>query len=344
MFLACLAAMAQTMTVDQMVSFMRSAIKNKQPDKEVAAYVSRVKLTQKLEDSVIEELQTEGLGPKTVNALRGLASASSSQPVAVLKKVEPPPPAAEEPPPPPDQQKKIIEEAREYALNYSKNLPNFICAQNTKRYNNNRMYDNVLARLTYYEQHEKYTTISINDQMSTKDYDKLDGSISTGEFGSMLMGLFDPQTHADFEWSSWKMVGTRKTYVFKFFVEQANSRWQIEDRQASVKIMPAYNGFVWIDVKDNSVVEFYMNAVDMPGTFSIKEANTRLHYDTVAISGIPHMLPARATMHMLSGRDDQKNEITFHNYQKYTADAVLKTDFEDPPPDEKKPDDKDKKK
>lgn len=318
--------MAQTLTVDQLIEFMRSSIKLRTDDSKLANSVRSIKLTQKLEDSVIEELQNEGLKAKTVAALRNLATASSNQPVAVLKKVEPPPPPAEEPPPPPEKQKEIIEAAREYALNYSKSLPNFICAQNTKRYANNRMYDNVLAKLTYYEQHEKYDTISVNDKMTNKAYDTLGGSISTGEFGSMLVGLFEPQTHADFEWSTWKTVGTHKTYVFKFFVEQSRSRWQIEDREANIKIMPAYKGFVWIDVKDNSIVEFYMEAVDMPGTFSIKEANTRLHYDTVAISGVPFVLPSRATMHMLSGRDDQKNEITFHNYQKYTADAVLKTD------------------
>ncbi len=337
--LFCLGAYAQmTISVDQLLGFMRSAIRNKQPDKEVAAYVSRMKLTQKLEDSVIEQLQTEGLGPKTVAALRALGAGSASLPVAELKKVEPPPPAPEAPPPSEAQQKKILDEARDYALNYTKGLPNFICAQSTKQFDNNRMYGNVLAKLTYYEQHEKYDTIMVNDKMTNTPYEKLGGSISTGEFGSMLRGLFDPMTDAHFEWSTWKTVGTHKTYVFKFFVEQPRSQWQIEDRQSHVKITPAYNGFVWIDVKDNSVIEFTMKAVDMPSTFAITEADTRLHYDTVQISGIPFVLPSRAVMHLVSGRDDQKNEITFHNYQRYSADATLK--FDDIVPDT--PDDKKK--
>jgi hypothetical protein len=326
-----LSAWAQTMTVDMLVQYMRSTIKLKNPDAKVAESLKSVKLTQRLQDSVIEELQTEGLGPRSVNALRALAATTATLPVAEVKNVEPPPPPPEEPAPPKEKQDQILAEAREYALNYSKSLPNFICAQSTKRYDNNRMYDNVLAKLTYYEQHEKYDTISVNDKMTNKAYDSLDGSISTGEFGSMLRGIFAPETDAHFEWSTWKTVGTHKTYVFKFDVDQPHSQWQIEDRQAHIKIMPAYTGFIWIDVKDNSVVEFFMRAVDMPATFSITKAESRLHYDTVEISGIPFVLPAKAEMHLLSGRDDQKNIITFHNYQKYSADATLH--FDDPVPD-----------
>jgi len=50
------------------------------------------------------------------------------------------------------------------------------------------------------------------------------------------------------------------------------------------------------------------------------------------------VLPASAVMHMQSGKDDQKNEITFHHYQKYSADATLK--FEDMVPDNPPPDKK----
>jgi hypothetical protein len=338
--LFCLGAFAQqTLTVDKLVEFMRSAIKNRMPDKTVADYVGRMKLTQKLEDPVIEQLQGEGLGPKTVAALRVLGAASSGQPPADLKKIEAPPPPPPEPPPSPAKQKQVLDEAREYALNYSKSLPNFICAQSTKQYGdptgagNYRMYGNVLAKLTYFEQHEKYETITVNDKPTNTAYDKLGGSISTGEFGSMLRGIFDPQTQAEFSWSAWRTIhGDHKAYVFKFFVDQPHSGWEIEDRQSHQKISPAYNGFMWIDVKDNTVLAFTMNAVDLPSTFPITEADSRLDYDTVAISEVPFVLPSKAVMHLRSGKDDQKNEISFHNYHKYSADASLKFDDITPDP------------
>jgi hypothetical protein len=61
-----------------------------------------------------------------------------------------------------------------------------------------------------------------------------------------------------------------------FQVDQHHSRWEIEDRQAHTKVAPAYDGFVWIDEKDNSVLEFYMKAKNLPSTFSITEAESRM--------------------------------------------------------------------
>src|ERR1700722_8298842 len=114
--LVCLGSLAQqTLSVDKLVEFLESSIKMKMPDKQVAAYVSRIKLNQKLEDHVIETLQGDGLGPKTGNALRRIGSAPASLQEAVLKKPEAPPPPP--PPPPYDEQNSILNEVREYALN-----------------------------------------------------------------------------------------------------------------------------------------------------------------------------------------------------------------------------------
>ena len=340
--LLCAVAFAQTITVDQLVGFMRSSIKLKTPDSKVADSLKTIKLSQRLEDRVIEQLQTEGLGPRAVAGLRALGASSANLPVAEIKAPtaapEKPP---EAPPPSAEQQKKVLAEAREYALNYSKNLPNFICAQSTRRFAGTTQYDNVLAKLTYYDQHEKYETITVNDKPSQVPYETLGGSISTGEFGSMLRGIFDPSTEANFEWSTWRELGKHKTYVFRFSVDQPHSSWQIEDRESHVKISPAYYGFVWIDTADNTVLKFTMKALDLPSTFRITEADSSLEYDNVEISGVPFMLPAKAVMHLRAGRDDQRNEITFHNYHKYSADAVLS--FSDVAPDSATtPDPKDK--
>ena len=47
----------QALTIDKLVEFITSSIQQKLPDKEVAAGVAGIRLTQKLEDSTIEELQ-----------------------------------------------------------------------------------------------------------------------------------------------------------------------------------------------------------------------------------------------------------------------------------------------
>ena len=80
-FAACLTVTAQTkMSVEQLVSFLRSSIKLKQEDKQVADYVKKIKLSNRLDARTIEELQGEGLGPKTVQALSALREASAGLP------------------------------------------------------------------------------------------------------------------------------------------------------------------------------------------------------------------------------------------------------------------------
>src|ERR1700719_1196047 len=131
--LVCGSAPAQqSLKVDQLLSFVRSAIKLKQPDKEVAAYLSKLKLSEKLDERTIEDLQGEGAGPKTAAALSQLAAASASLAKPQPKAPKPPPPPI--PPPSPEEQQEIIAEAREYAMNYSKKLPDFICTEVTRRY------------------------------------------------------------------------------------------------------------------------------------------------------------------------------------------------------------------
>jgi hypothetical protein len=85
--LAAAAVYAQMqMTVAQLVSFIKSSIQLHHDDVKVAQYVKKIKLSNKLTDGTVEELQGMGAGPKTVSALRELSGATSSLPPA------PPPP------------------------------------------------------------------------------------------------------------------------------------------------------------------------------------------------------------------------------------------------------------
>ncbi|HYL78824.1 MAG TPA: hypothetical protein VEU96_31835, partial [Bryobacteraceae bacterium] len=84
---AALAATAEmSLTVEKLVGFIKSAVQMKQPDRQVAEYLRHIKLTEKLDDQTIEDLQNAGAGPKTVAALKTLGESSAKLPAA-------PPPA-----------------------------------------------------------------------------------------------------------------------------------------------------------------------------------------------------------------------------------------------------------
>ena len=100
------------------------------------------------------------------------------------------------------EQEKIIDQAREYALNYTKQLPNFICVQVTRRDfdptgtgNNWYHSDTITARLSY-NGVENYEVILHNNQPVTNaNMRQFGGTTSEGEFASMMDEIFEPETH-----------------------------------------------------------------------------------------------------------------------------------------------------
>src|SRR3954471_21569307 len=71
---AALGLQAQTeMNVQQVVDLVRSELALRQhTDKQVAAYVKKLKLSEKITDKTILDLEAQGAGPKTVAALQEL--------------------------------------------------------------------------------------------------------------------------------------------------------------------------------------------------------------------------------------------------------------------------------
>src|SRR3954453_17445895 len=71
---AALSLQAQTeMNVQQLVDFIRSEMAlGTHTDKQIAAYVKKIKLTEKLTDKTILDLEAQGAKPKTVAALQEL--------------------------------------------------------------------------------------------------------------------------------------------------------------------------------------------------------------------------------------------------------------------------------
>src|SRR5579864_8579290 len=81
------------LTVEQVCEFVQSSIRAKHPDKQVAAYLLKYKLSQRLDARTIEELQGLGAGPATMESLRKMVEGSASLPAPPPKveKVAPKP-------------------------------------------------------------------------------------------------------------------------------------------------------------------------------------------------------------------------------------------------------------
>jgi hypothetical protein len=342
------AASEMNMTVAQLVMFIKSSVELKQPDSKVAEYLRHVKLTDKLDDRTIENLQSLGAGSKTVAALRELGDASAS-----LHTAPPPPPKpVYVPPPPPDsvEQEKIIDQARDYALNYTKQLPNFICVQVTRRDydptgtgNNWYHSDTITARLSY-NGAENYEVILHNNQPVTNaNMRQFGGTTSEGEFGSMMDQIFEPETHTRFSWDHWGKLRGRKTYVFAYDVQQEFSHYHVEADDDKLSIVPAFRGLVYIDEDTKMVVKIVMTPYDMPSTFPIREISSSLDYDLETIGDSQYMLPLKSVLTSKRARQMTRNDIEFRLYRKFGTESTIKFETPDALPEDQtkeKPEDK----
>ena len=346
--LALFGAEQMALTVEKLTDFIRSAVQLKQSDKEVAETLRHVKMVEKLDDRTIEDLQSLGAGPKTVAALKALGDASASLPEAA----PPPPKPVVVPIPPPDsiEQAKIIDDAREYVLNYTKNLPNFICAQVTRRYvdsggTGSSWYhlDTITARLTYNGQHEDYQVTMKNDQPVTNvKMEQLGGTVSAGEFGTMMSDIFNPQSQAQFSWDHWATLRGRRTYAFAYDVAQENSQYHIKETESGREIVPAYRGLVYIDRDTKMVTKITLNPYNIPSDFPIRDAHESLDYDFQTIGDAQYMLPLKAVLTSKMDRFMNKNDIEFRLYGKFETGSTIKFDTPDALPDDQTKDKPDK--
>jgi hypothetical protein len=337
---ALVAAGEMPLTVVKLTDFIRSAVQLKQPDKQVAETLHHFKMVEKLDDHTIEELQSLGAGPKTVAALKELGDASAN-----LSEAAPPPPKPVVVPlDPPDsiEQAKIIDEAREYVMNYTKSLPNFICVQVTRRDldrggTGSSWYhlDTITSRLTYNGQHEDYEVILKDNQPVTNvKMEQLGGTVSAGEFGTMMSEIFEADSRAQFSWDHWATLRGRRTYVFAYDIEQQYSKYHILATDTKREIVPAYRGLLYIDRDTKSITKITLNPYDIPSDFPIHEAHESLDYDFQTIGDAKYMLPLKAVLTMKLTRVTSKNDIEFRLYRKFETGSTIKFDTPDPLPDD----------
>jgi hypothetical protein len=333
-FCLLLTAQALRLNLGQLRAFLRSSVQLQHEDRRVADYVKKVALTERITERDVEELAGEGIGPRTIEALRTLIPSTVNLPNAtrdpVLRTVE----QTKMVGPSEAEQKRLIADARDIALNYTKRLPDFICLQVTRRYVDPsglevfHLADTLAARLSYFEQKENYKTVSVNGRLTDIDMEKLGGATSSGEFGSMLKQIFEPETDAEFWWERWAKLRGRVVHVFGYRVKQSRSKWHIV-WQRELDYVPGYKGLIYIDKDVPVIYRVTLDAETLPPSFPIQEARTQLDYEYTDISGSEFLLPLRAEMRMREGKFLVRNNVEFRNYRKFGAEATITYDIPD---------------
>jgi hypothetical protein len=271
-------------------------------------------------------------------------------------------------PPTAAEQEQAIGEIRAYAEAYTGKLPNFISSQLTRREvvlapgdNLSGVHESGMNRggvshisaaerkstdtfeeqLAYFDQKENYQLLKVNGKKQKPGEPRPPGMTSTGEFGTTLRAVFDPESKTEFEWKKWDTLRGQPVSVFAFRINQSNSRAQLE--VPSRRVVVGYHGLVFT-ARDSHIILRLTTEAEAPKDFPLQDVTHLLDYGPVEIGGQRFMLPLHAEMQtkmseqfMKSGREGGnsrqvflRNQVDFREYRKYTAESVLKAEPDKP--------------
>jgi hypothetical protein len=238
-------------------------------------------------------------------------------------------PLANAPPSPSaNEQGRIIQDARRIALDYTANLPNFICTETIQRSTMEKigkpwkLRDTLILDMAFSNNHERYKLLSISGKPTTKTLDKVGGIFSNADFGSVLEWIFRPKSETRFQWERWTNLRGRPAIVFSYNIEQSHSEFRTTVNK--LERLAAFGGLVFIDRENSSVMRITYAPTDMPSYWPIAEASSELDYGLATIGEQRYFLPLHAEL-LLVEKDGRhhRNVMDFGNYRKFSAEATL---------------------
>ena len=258
----------------------------------------------------------------------------SDVPPILKRGTEPAPPPCPEPPPDVSPapsltpSEALIERARATAFQFSQKLPNFICQEFMSRYTQRgreekSLLDLVSAEIVYEDRQESYRNVKMNNRPTDKPLQEINGSWSTGEFGSMLLELFHPATQTQFRSGGASTISGFSAQVYDFQVQKENSHWMLH--AGSQDLAAAYAGSVWIDPSTARVLRIEMQARNLPSDFPMDQVETAVDYSYLRIGEKSVLLPVHAeTLGCERGTSYcSHNTIDFRNYHEFKSEVKI---------------------
>lgn len=223
----------------------------------------------------------------------------------------------------------LIDRTREWAMTFTNGLPNFLCQQSTTRYIEQSRsegfepVDVVTAKVLYEEGREKYSAITVGGKRTNKSMMEIGGSTSTGEFASVLSGLFQSATRTEFKFYQSTTVSKQDAAIYDFKVALRNSNWTIQVGGQTLR--PAFSGSIWVDKQTAQVRRIEMQADNIPKDFPDDTVASAVDFEEVPLGTTKFLLPVHAE-NLSCQRGSticSKNTIDFRDYHKYSGESTI---------------------
>jgi hypothetical protein len=232
--------------------------------------------------------------------------------------------------PSPEQQQHTLDTAREIAVHYTSKLPDFLCTEQVERTDRVTSAvmkaDKLTIQVGYSGQKEHYKLTAMNGSPTTQKLDSLEGIITGGEFGSLMLGIFDPASAAEFQWKSSTTLRKHAAVVYTFRIARAKSHYQVGYRAAKGQLVSApagYHGEVVLDSQTSHVLRLTASADDLPKDSGILQSSVEVDYDFVEVAGKSYLLPSHSDARMERSSRQIANVVAFVDYRKFEADSTI---------------------
>lgn len=236
----------------------------------------------------------------------------------------------------------LLAQARTAANAAAQVMPDFVVKQLIARayaHGTSRNWltnDRLTVAVSYQaEEGEKYKLLAVNGLPTppgteeTGYSERLGGTISTGEYVSMLASLFADESKTEFKMVDTDTLRGRRTIVYEYEIQQKFSKRSIRFNREP-HIIVGDRGRVWIDRENFRVLRIESIATDIPADYPVRAASKTVDYDWMTIAERQYLLPVRAQVELtalqLTLREQlfqTRNDIRFRNYQKYGSEVRI---------------------
>jgi hypothetical protein len=218
-----------------------------------------------------------------------------------------------------------LDAIRQYALSYTKNLPNYTCTQTTRQAVLRGMLpppmEVIEEQLSFSDNKEIRKVTKINGIPASPDGpDQLRGTPLGGEFGYLLDIIFKPDTGASIKFERLAKLDGHRVYVFAFRVPQS-SGYLLRESKRTIQV--PFQGFVYADYETRVVVRIDMKCTDIPRNSEYMNAALTLDYKPANVAGREFVLPSHYQLHFQMARGLEMSEAEYTDYRRFSADATV---------------------
>ncbi len=216
------------------------------------------------------------------------------------------------------EQKKLIGDVSARALQYSKELPDFVCTE-IMRHNVDptatsrkwKLLDTVHEEITYQEKKEEFREV-LNNGKKTDSGSRPNGFISPSDFSDFVSWVFDPKYKAVFQWTKWDSLRGHRVHELAYVIPQQESQLTVGKKQTRAQMI----GTVDVDADTAALLKITVVAMGLPKKGDVQAASFELNYDYAKIGDHYYLLPLKADAQSREGHTLTWNEFEFHDYRK----------------------------